>query len=529
MTTDRASRTLIAAPVQTDDLIAARRDAEHAALAGADLIEWRLDGCFTGGGHAEGINAAKMLVRESPLPCIATCRLEAEGGDYSEDEAGRLELFEALAGLDRPPRMIDVELSALQADDEFRTRIERLAGRKAASDAAPGLILSMHDFEGRPANLNRRLAELRAVDAASVLKIAFRARSLRDNLECFDLLAERDRPTIALAMGEFGLMSRLLAGKFGAFLTFASVRDESATAPGQPTIADLLNRYRFHSIGGRTRVYGVIGHPVAHSLSPAVHNAGFEHASHDGVYLPLPVAPGWEPFKATLHALTDHRELGFAGASVTLPHKEHAVRFASEEGWRLDADARDLGAANTIADERVLNTDTNAIAAAVGEHCEGATRALVLGAGGAARAAAWTLREAGWDVTIWNRTAERGQALAEELGVRAADDIYSAVVDARLIVNATPVGMTGGPAPGETPLPDDLLTSSPEGTVVFDTVYTPLETPLLKRARELGRKTINGAEMFVRQAALQFQEWTGSPAPEELFERTVREALAETD
>ena len=529
MTTDRASRTFIAAPIQTDDLIAARRDAEHAALAGADLIEWRLDGCYTGGGHTEGLNAAKMLVRESPLPCIATCRVEAEGGEYSEDEPGRLELFEALAELDRPPRMIDVELGALEADADFRSRIERLAGRRAARDGAPGLIVSMHDFEGRPANLSRRLADLRSIESASVLKIAFRARSLRDNLECFDLLAERDRPMIALAMGEFGLMSRVLAGKFGAFLTFASVRDESATAPGQPTIADLLGRYRFRAIGGRTALYGVIGHPVAHSLSPAVHNAGFESVGHDGVYLPLPVAPGYEPFKATLHALTDHDELGFAGASVTLPHKEHAARFAREEGWPLDADARDLAAANTIAGERVLNTDTNAIADAVAEHCPGATRALVLGAGGAARAAAWTLREAGWSVAIWNRTTERAQTLARELGVRATGDIYSAIVDARLIVNATPVGMTGGPAPGETPIPDDLLLSSPDDAVVFDTVYTPLETPLLRRAREIGRKTIGGAEMFVRQAALQFQEWTGAPAPEDLFERITRESLGDAD
>jgi len=257
--------------------------------------------------------------------------------------------------------------------------------------------------------------------------------------------------------------------------------------------------------------------------------SGFESVGHDGVYLPLPVAPGYEPFKATLHALTDHDELGFAGASVTLPHKEHAARFAREEGWPLDADARDLAAANTIAGERVLNTDTNAIADAVAEHCPGATRALVLGAGGAARAAAWTLREAGWSVAIWNRTTERAQTLARELGVRATGDIYSAIVDARLIVNATPVGMTGGPAPGETPIPDDLLLSSPDDAVVFDTVYTPLETPLLRRAREIGRKTIGGAEMFVRQAALQFQEWTGAPAPEDLFERITRESLGDAD
>jgi 3-dehydroquinate dehydratase/shikimate dehydrogenase len=526
MITDRAARTLVAAPVRADDPSRALEDAESAALAGADLIEWRLDGCFRGAGDTEGSNVAAMLVRRSPLPCIATCRIEAEGGEYAGDDAGRLELFERLAALDAPPRLIDVELASLERDDDFRTAIERLAGRAATAGDAPGLIVSMHDFEGRPANLMRRLADLRAIDAASVLKIAFRARSLRDNLECFDLLTERDRPTIALAMGEFGLMSRVLAGKFGAFLTFAAPREDASTAPGQPTVRDLLDRYRFHAIGGRTRLYGVIGHPVSHSLSPLVHNAGFEATGHDGVYLPLPIAPGWEPFKATMHALLEHEALGFAGASVTLPHKEHAARFASEEGWRLDADASDLGAANTILDERVINTDTNAIAGCVSEHCEGATRALVLGAGGAGRAAAWTLREAGWSVTVWNRTPDRARKLASELGVTAADDIYAAIVGARLIVNATPVGMTGGPDPDNSPIPDDLLASSPHDAVVFDTVYAPLETPLLRGARQLGRPVIDGAEMFVRQAALQFEAWTGHPAPEALFDRAVREQLA---
>jgi len=528
MSTDRPRRTLVATPIRAGDPARALEQAELAAMAGADLVEWRLDECFRGAGDREGLDVAAMLVSRSPLPCIATCRLEREGGAYAGEDAERLELYERLAGLDAPPRLIDVELASLERDDRFRAAVERLAGRSAAPDGAPGLIVSMHDFQGRPANLMRRLADLRAIDGASVLKFAFRARSLRDNLECFDLLAERDRPMIALAMGEFGLMSRVLAGKFGAFLTFASPTRDDATAPGQPTVSELLGRYRFHAIGGRTRLYGVIGHPVAHSLSPLVHNAGFESVSHDGVYLPLPVVPGWEPFKATMHALLAHEALGFAGASVTLPHKEHAARFAREEGWRLDADARDLGAANTILDERVLNTDTNAIAACVREHCDGATRALVIGAGGAGRAAAWTLREAGWSVAVWNRTPERARTLASELGVAHAKDIYGAIVDAKLIVNATPVGMRGGPDPEGTPVPDDLLASSPADAVVFDTVYVPAETPLIRRARGLGRRVIDGAEMFVGQAALQFEAWTGLPAPEALFDRAVREELAET-
>jgi len=518
-----ANRTKVCVPILVDDLVEARRDGEQARLAGADLVEWRVDGVFRGAGDEEGARAVEMLAAGSALPCIVTCRAASEGGEYAGDDEGRAELFERLAALDAPPRYIDVELAALEADAGFRERVERVAGRRAEKEGAPGLIVSMHDFEGRPSNLHRRVADLRAIDAASVHKIAFTARSLRDNLELFDLLAERDRPMIALAMGEFGLLSRVLAGKMEGFLTFASLRPDAASAPGQPTIDELLHRYRFRSIGGRTRLYGVIGYPVAHSLSPDIHNAGFEKIGHDGVYVPLPVAPGWEPFLATVTSLVEHRELGFAGASVTLPHKEHAARLAQEEGWRLDADARDLGAANTILDERVINTDTNAIAACVREHCDGATTALVLGAGGAARAAAWTLQEAGWSVTVWNRTTERGRELANELGVAYIDNLYGALVDAFLIVNATPVGMAGGPAPDESPVPKDLLAAVEHDAVIFDTVYTPAETPLIRAAREAGRKVITGVEMFVEQARLQFEAWTGHEAPEELFERIVRE------
>ena len=518
-----ANRTKVCVPIRVDDLVEARRDSEQARLAGADLVEWRVDGVFRGAGDEEGAKAVEMLVTSSALPCIVTCRAAPEGGEYAGDDEGRAELIERLAALDAPPRYVDVELAALEADTGLRERVEKVAGRNAADDGAPGLIVSWHDFSGRPSNLHRRVADLRAIDAASVHKIAFTARSLRDNLELFDLLAERDRPMIALAMGEFGLLSRVLAGKMEGFLTFASLREDAASAPGQPTIDDLLRRYRFRSIGGRTKLYGVIGHPVAHSLSPDVHNTGFEKVGHDGVYVPLPVAPGWEPFLATATSLAEHRELGFAGASVTLPHKEHAVRLAQEEGWRLDADARDLGAANTILEERVINTDTNAIASCVRKHCDGATTALVLGAGGAARAAAWTLRESGWEVMVWNRTPERGRGLAVELGVKHATDLYAAVVEARLIVNATPVGMAGGPAADNAPVSKDLLAKTPEATVVFDTVYTPAETPLILAAREAGRRVIPGVEMFVEQARLQFEAWTGHEAPEELFERIVRE------
>ena len=359
-----------------------------------------------------------------------------------------------------------------------------------------------------------------------MLKIAFRARSLRDNLELFDLLTERDRPMIALAMGEFGLMSRVLAGKFGAFLTFASVRAESATAPGQPTLADLRDLYRFRSITPDTALFGVIGHPVAQSLSPLVHNAGFDAARADAVYLPLPVAPGWEPLKATLGALTDHESLRFEGASVTHPHKENALRFAREHSWFIAPAAETAGAVNTIAGTNAANTDTLAIAGAVRDAGLTGGRALVLGAGGAARAAVTALLNAGWSVAVANRTPDRARALATELGADWAYDGHDEVARANLVVNATPVGMTAGPAPADSPVSSEALEHrAGSDLVVFDTVYNPLDTPLLLAARAAGLRTIDGAEMFVRQAAMQLEIWTGKPAPLELYRRIVRDTL----
>src|SRR5690606_4633001 len=177
---------------------------------------------------------------------------------------------------------------------------------------------------------------------------AWRARSLRDNLEAFELLRHRSKPLVALCMGEFGLMSRVLASKFGAMLTFTCEDRLHATAPGQPTVEELTQLYRVRCVKPSTRVYGVIGWPVRQSRGPLVHNALFDRVQHDGVYVPMPIAPGWEPFKATLDAMLEARWLGFRGASVTLPHKEHLLRFVRERGGVVEEEAARIGAANTL-------------------------------------------------------------------------------------------------------------------------------------------------------------------------------------
>jgi 3-dehydroquinate dehydratase/shikimate dehydrogenase len=564
-----------------EDVDAAMRDAALAKAGGADLVEFRVDHIFhgsgggvipeagedssnppSGGGKAFdtfGAAQCKRLCTESPLPCIITCRSAAESGGvggYDGDDASRVSLYEhlgTLASPQHPPRYLDIEFATYSRSANLRQKVNLSVDFPARSrDLAPGLILSAHDFNGRPANLTRTVASMDAEPAAAVNKIAFRARSLRDNLELFDLLRHARRPTIALAIGEFGLMSRVLAPKFGGFLTFAALRDQTTTAPGQPTLAELTEKYRFRSINPKTKVYGVIGWPLGHSLSPKVHNAGFELRGHDGVYLPLPIPEEWEHFKATLGALLDDTHLDFRGASVTLPHKEHLLRFAREDRsrrWTIDPTSARCGAANTLVvhDDgscEVSNTDAPAAVASL-ESVIGPVhgkRVAVIGAGGVARAVACGLLQAGATVVVYNRTAERAERLVADLKsgtengrivVGPWDKLAGSCCEA--FVNCTPVGMKGGPAPDQSPLPEGAITAchgTDPGPAVMDTVYSPLDTPLRRQARGLGLRTIDGSDMFVRQAVMQLAAWTGGggtssgPSAHDLYMGIVQKALA---
>ncbi len=550
------------------DVESALRDATAARAAGADLVEFRLDEFFSGEGQQDAqaptgdTPEAKLilhLIAESPLPCIATCRpVGAEGGAYDGPDDARIALFERLGTAfgpgERAPRYLDVELSTLQRSRNIRQKIAlAIEHPEQLRDVTTSLILSSHDFTGRPPDLDRRALAMRDEPTARVHKIAYRARSVRDNLELFDLIAQSERPMIALGMGEFGLMSRILAPKFGAFLTFASLRDSEATAPGQPTLAELLGTYRFRSIRQSTKVFGIVGYPVGHSMSPAVHNAGFDAISFDGVYVPIPVvggsrehpAGGHESLKATLLELIEHPRLHLCGLSVTIPHKESLVRLALEQGWTIDDVSRRTGAANTlvvdhdsrgtIAGVRVANTDAPAILNALRTltpDTRGA-RALVLGAGGVARAAAFALAQAGASVIIANRTPARAESLARDIrhalpgcDARAGDLLSLEASSVELVINGTPIGMSGSGTEGDSPLPTEFMASLPAHAIVFDTVYNPIETSMLKAARARGLRVLSGVTMFVLQAEAQFRLFTGRTPSAGLFERVVRERLA---
>ncbi len=558
--------TLVCVPILVHEAHAALADAAAARLGGADLVEFRIDECFSGEGDEAGEAMARRLVAESPLPCIITCRTKQEGGGYDGDDMARIALYESLCvRADAPaPRYIDLEHASYSRSANLRQKVKLAVDHpEQIRDLRTSLILSTHDFAGRPNDLLRRVTSMASEPAAAVIKVAYRARSLRDNLELLDLPAQTGKPTISLGMGEFGLASRVLAPKFGGFLTFASLRPQTTTAPGQPTLSDLLNLYRFRSIKPTTKVYGVVGWPVGHSLSPLVHNAGFEAAGHDGVYIPLPIAAdeggdaevSYLSFKATLLELLHHDRLDLAGCSVTIPHKQHLVRLAREEGWAVSAAALSVGAANTLIVGRdasgafsgasVIDTDGPALVQCVQEAAGVLVgkRVAILGAGGVARTAAFSLAGAGATVIVYARSHAKSQTLANEVGSLFHQDIpdrprdWGKVVAAtwdslpraccEVLINCTPVGMTGGPAPDESPAPLEAMSACADSLTVMDTVYNPLETPLLKAARARGARVIDGASMFVRQAEAQFGAWLGRPAPEALFDLIVRERLGQ--
>ena len=517
--------TYLCVPIFVSSLDQAKRDAVLAAEGGADLVEYRID-TFT-----DDPAAILQLVAQSPVPCIVTCRIPDEGGQADLPDDQRIATLNAA----RPamPAYVDLELAT------YKTAGSQL-------EAGPRLIVSAHDFQSRPDRLYNILAEMTA-STADVSKIVWTARTLRDNLEAFEILTTRQKPTIALCMGEAGLLSRVLAKKFGAFLTFASLTRGAETAPGQVSIADMKRLYRWDAQNAKTRVYGVVGSPVAHSMSPAIHNAAFEQVGHDGVYVPLLVNEGYESFKAFMETFLAFEPLHLRGLSITIPHKENALRYLKEKGARVDPLAESIGALNTIVITRpnselgTQNSELKGFSTDYPAILDSITTALnitrddlknyrvaVLGAGGTGRTAVATLAHYGATVVVYNRTLDRAEKLADEFNGKTGKVVaarFEKLCDSccQIYLNTTSVGMH--PNVGTSPIDGQDLTFTPDH-LVFDTIYNPIETKLLVQAKAVGAKTVSGVEMFVRQAAGQFEAWTDKPAPTDLMRRVVEDRLA---
>ena len=476
-------------PQTTDEAL----DGLAEAAAAGDAAELRLDAM------AE-FDLARILAAP-PCPVIVTYRPRREGGLYDGPEEDRLAVLRDAARLGA--RYIDVEHDAISSLGDVPTE---------------KIIISYHDHEKTPADLARTHARL-AKTGAAVVKVAATANHILDTLPVLRILRDATVPTIALSMGERGVLTRVLAAKFGAFLTYAAAESGPQAAPGQVSARDMRDLYRVGSIGPGTQVYGVIADPVGHSLSPRIHNAAFAEIDRDAVYLPLWVEGDAAAFVQAM------REFDFRGYSVTIPHKQTVMAAAD----CVEPLAARIGAVNTLRrrDDGTLfatNTDWTAgvaaIEAVVGEGWLEGKRALIVGAGGVGRAMAFGLAQRGALVTLADVDEVRAEALAAEAGVSHVAHTEMTTPACDILLNCTPVGMH--PKTDASSVPREMLR---EGLVVYDAVYNPAETRLLTEAREAGCRTVCGIDHFVRQAVEQFELWTGAPAPVETMRRVVTDAL----
>jgi 3-dehydroquinate dehydratase/shikimate dehydrogenase len=446
----------------------------------------------------------RFLETHQYVTAIATCRRSDNGGKFKGSLASQLEVLTKAhaAGC----QLVDLEFqSALKSKPEA---IARLRGRT-------GLILSFHDFHATR-KLDETLEKMLKIPA-DFYKVVSTATTLSDNVAMMKFLQAQSgqHALIGVCMGEQGIISRVLSVRAGSEFTFGSISADLKTAPGQISARDLRSIYRIEQVDAATRVYGVAGDPIEHSLSPVIMNTALRRENVNGVYLPLHA----KTLKDLLHCV---REIPLHGLSVTMPYKQAILPHLDN----TDAHTAKVGACNTVVRGQEgklygFNTDIAGVIRPLEQRLTiEKAKVLVLGAGGAARAAVFGLKERGAEVWILNRTSVKAQKLARQAKARTIKRADLRKIAFDVIINATPVGMGNT---RDCPLKDHEI----QARVVFDMVYDPVETHLLQVARGKGISVIPGVEMFVQQAARQFEIWTGKPAPAGDMLRAVTIALQE--
>ena len=476
------------------------------ALEDSHFLEFRLDYLADPSSAVPAIKT--FLADHSILTAIATCRRSSDGGKFNGTLLEELEILiqAAHAGC----QIVDLPLQsaeALPADDLHRLR-----------DTGVAILLSHHDF-ALTKDLEEITARARKLQP-DFIKIVPTAKHLSDNLLLIRFLEQMADSTniVGICMGDAGVISRVLGVRAGSAFTFASASEGDETAPGQISARALLETYRIDQVDAATKVYGVAGNPVLHSLSPLMLNTAFRRETINAVYLALQTGKIQDLLKLV-------HEIPLQGFSVTMPLKTEILPFLEH----TDPLTAKIGACNTVlrAQDGKLygfNTDVAGILTPLQKRLSSlkGMKALVLGAGGAARAAIFGLRDKGAEVYILNRTHETAQKLARQAGAKAIKREQLRKADFDVVINTTPVGMEGGKP--VSPLTAEELRTK----LVFDLVYKPLETPLLRLARQQNIPVITGVEMFVQQGARQFEIWTGKPAPEEEMLRVVLHSLRQS-
>ncbi|MEZ6047330.1 MAG: shikimate dehydrogenase [Planctomycetaceae bacterium] len=477
--------------------------AEHHQLAqnGAELVEYRLDWLS----HQPDLS---RLFGDRPTPIVATCRRMEDYGRWKGSEDQRQALLRAA---------IAAEIEYIDLEDDIAGSIPRYGKTKR--------IVSHHNFNETPDDLEEIHQRMCRLDP-DIVKLVTMANKPADMVRMLKLVAAAPVPTVGFCMGEFGMASRILCAKYGSPFTYASFSEDREMAPGQISFKDMKNMYRYDEINSGTKVFAVIGDPIAHSKSPLIHNAAFAHEKLNNIYVPFRI-----PSDLLLETLRAFEWFQIQGYSITIPHKEECVEYCDFP----DETCKTVGAANTWYRDhanrwRASNTDYESALATIrlGLSAGGSTEtslngktALILGAGGVSRAIAHGLMKAGCGVTITNRTNKRGEALAKELGCRHTTWENRGAQTADILVNCTPIGMF--PYMDETPFQPHWLQ---DGMLVFDTIYNPENTLLLKDARNHNCKVASGLEMFVRQAALQYERFTQREAPLECMREALRKGIS---
>jgi 3-dehydroquinate dehydratase/shikimate dehydrogenase len=466
------------------------------------FMEFRLD--YLKQPAAALLKLRRFLETHQYVTAIGTCRRADSGGKFKGSLASQLDVLAKASA--SGCQILDIELESAN-----KTKPEVLARLRGKA----GLIVSFHDFRATR-NLEQTLEKMLKIPA-DFYKVVSTAATLSDNVSMMKFLQTKSdkHALVGLCMGEQGIISRVLSVRAGSVFTFGAVSDDLKTAPGQISAQKLRSIYRIEQVDAATRVYGVAGDPIEHSLSPAIMNAAMRRENVNAVYLALHATT----LKDLVHCV---REIPLHGLSITMPYKQAIVQHLDN----TDTHTSKIGACNTVVrgqDGKLygFNTDVAGVIRPMEQRItlQGA-KVLVMGAGGAARAAVFGLKERGSEVWVMNRSSVKGQKLARQARARFVKraDLRKTAFD--VIINATPVGMG---ANRDSVLKDDEI----QAKVVFDMVYDPVETHLIQMARAKGITVIPGVEMFVHQAARQFEIWTGKPAPADDMLRVVTVALQE--
>ncbi|RVX18978.1 Bifunctional 3-dehydroquinate dehydratase/shikimate dehydrogenase, chloroplastic [Vitis vinifera] len=513
----RSNPTFLCTPLMGTTVEQMLTEMRKAKEIGADIVEIRLD-CLRNFSPAQDL---QILIKQSPLPTLVTYRPIWEGGQYEGDENKRQDALRL--AMELGASYIDVELEVAH---EFNNSIY---GKKPQNFK---VIVSSHNFHNTPSTeaIGNLVARIQA-SGADIVKIATTALDITDVARVLQVTVHSQVPTIAIVMGERGLISRLLSPKFGGYLTYGALEAGAISAPGQPTAKDLLDLYNFRLIKPDTKVYGIIGKPVGHSKSPL---CSMQHLRKSVLMLFMCIC--WWMMLRSSSTPIQPLILSLDAGTCTIPHKEVAIKCMDT----IDPIARKIGAINNIVRKpdgklTAFNTDyigaieaiedglreSNGSSPAVGSPLAGKLF-VVLGAGGAGKSLAYGAKEKGARVVVANRTFERAKDLADKVGGQAltlAEIENFHPEEGMILANTTSVGMkpkiNDTPIPRFAPLPNAHALK--HYSLVFDAIYTPKDTRLLREAKESGKIIVYGTEMLIRQGFEQYKNFTGLPAPEELF------------